>query len=506
VRRLPDRAAVATFVERYGPGLAGVAVFLAALWAQTDAMVGVFYDDGLYVALGKALAEGRGYVSLHLPGEPPAVHYPPLYPAALAALWRVWPQFPANVLLFRLFDAAAMGTAGWILARHAARTGLRWELRYAALLAAMLAFPLLTIVGVRFSEPLFLALFGGAILSVERDGVGLGRGAVAGVLAGLATLTRSIGLAAVVGIPWALWLRGRRAAAVAAFAAGAALAVPWWIWISAQAAAMDPVLVANYGTYGQYAAQAGATGVLAGLNLQAFSPFPRLLLPGVPPMPWYLLGALLAGVAGVGITALRRQVPVLLWVLLPYVAIVVLWPFTPDRFMWILLPWLGLFLVAGALRVWRWGAPGRIAVGILAMSLLIGFGQREFRSLSRRGFARTAADLSGPFRYLVRGIDTAVPGDAVVATDGEALVYLYTGRRTVPLVLLRLRDRAWERFDTDATAAYFCASGVTHVATSWVDGEAAPLLADLRAAGDSVLTPLFALTDGPALFRFRCPR
>jgi len=505
VRLSPDRAAIAAFVDRHGPALAGLVVFLVALWAQTDALVGVFYDDGLYVALGKALAEGRGYVSLHLPGEPPGVHYPPLYPAVLATLWRVWPDFPANVLLFRLFDAAAMGAAGWALALHASRTELRWDLRYLTLLAALLAFPLLAIVGVRFSEPLFLALFGGAILTVERDEVGLGRGAVAGALAGLATLTRSIGLAAVVGIPWALWLRGRRAAAAASFVAGAMLAVPWWLWIATHADAIDPVLVANYGTYGQFAAQAGATGVLAGLNLQAFSPFPRLLLPGAPQAAWYLLTALLAGVGVVGVVALRRRVPVLLWVLVPYVAIVVMWPFTPDRFMWILLPWLGLFLLAGALRLWRWGAPGRIAVGILTISLLLGYGQRELRSVSRRGFAQTAVDLSGPFRYLVRGIDTAVPPDAVVATDGEALVYLYTGRRTVPLVLLQLRGRSWERFDAGTTASYFCESGVTHVATSWADGEAAPLISDLSAAGDSVLTPLFALTDGPALFRFRCP-
>ncbi|MBE0594738.1 MAG: DUF2029 domain-containing protein, partial [Gemmatimonadales bacterium] len=264
MRPLSDHAAIAAFVDRHGPALTGLVVFLVALWAQTDAMVGVFYDDGLYVALGKALAEGRGYVSLHLPGQPPAVHYPPLYPAALSVLWRLWPDFPVNVLLFRLFDAAALGAAGWIVARHSSRTGLPWEARYPVLVVTMLAFPLLTIVGVRFSEPLFLVFFAGAILTVERDGVDVGRGALAGALAGLATLTRSIGLAAVVGIPWALWVRGRRAAAVAAFIAGAALALPWWLWMSAHADAIDPLLIANYGTYGQYAAQAGAAGVLAG--------------------------------------------------------------------------------------------------------------------------------------------------------------------------------------------------------------------------------------------------
>ena len=506
MRRLPDRTAVATLVDRYGPALAGLVIFLAALWAQTGAMVGVFYDDGLYVALGKALAEGRGYVSLHLPGAPPAVHYPPLYPAVLALLWRLWPEFPANVLLFRLFDAAALGAAAWVLSGHAARTGLRWELRYGAVLLALLAFPLLTIVGARFSEPLFLVLLAGAVVVVEREEVGARRGLAAGTLAGLATLTRSIGLAAVVGIPWALWWRGRRAAAVATFAAGAALSVPWWIWIGRNAAAIDPVLAVNYGTYGQYAGQAGAAGLLAGLNLGAFGPFPRLLLPGVPAAAWYVLAALLACIVGVGVVSLRRRVPVLFWVLVPYVAIVVMWPFTPDRFMWIILPWVALFGAGGVAWLWRWGPAGRVAVVIAAIALAWGYVPREARSLSERGFAQTALNLSGPFRYLTRGVETAVPREGIVATDGEALMYLYTGRRTVPLVLPQLQGRSWSRLGTEATLDWLCASGVSHVATSWVGGDAAALLSDLRAAGDSVLVPMFALTDGPALFGFRCPR
>jgi len=485
--------------------LVGLVVFLVALWAQTDAMVGVFYDDGLYVALGKALAEGYGYVSLHLPGHPAAVHYPPLYPALLALLWKLWPDFPADVLLFKLADAAALGGAAWTLARHARRTALPETAALATVLLGTIAFPLLTIVGVRFSEPLFLLLFAGAVLTAERHDVGTARGAVAGLLAGLATLTRSIGLAAVVGIPWALWLRGRRRAAGAAFAVGAALAAPWWVWLARHADAVDPRLAANYGTYGQYLAQAGVSGLLGGLNFEALSPFPRLLLPGVPTVLWYALTVLLIAVAAVGIVTLRRKVPTLLWVLVPYVAIVVVWPYTPDRFMWILVPWLGLFLLAGARRFWRWRAPGRIAVAVLAIALAMGYGQREVRSLRHRGFARTARDVSAPFRYLTRGIDTAVPADAVIGTDGETLVYLYTGRQTVPLLLFRLRGRATEDLGPAATVAYFCESGVTHVATSWAGGEAASLIDGIAAAGDSVLTPLFTLTDGPALFRFRCP-
>ena len=50
----------------------------------------------------------------------------------------------------------------------------------------------------------------GAIVAADGPEVGRARGVLAGVLAGLAALTRSIGVAAVVAIPVALWLRRQR--------------------------------------------------------------------------------------------------------------------------------------------------------------------------------------------------------------------------------------------------------------------------------------------------------
>src|SRR5436190_17278816 len=83
------------------PLLFALGVFVVALWAQPRALVGAFYDDGIYVVLAKALAEGHGFHYIHLPGAPPAVHYPVLYPFALSLLWRLWPAFPDNVVLFQ---------------------------------------------------------------------------------------------------------------------------------------------------------------------------------------------------------------------------------------------------------------------------------------------------------------------------------------------------------------------------------------------------------------------
>ncbi|HTG53416.1 MAG TPA: hypothetical protein VL980_01150, partial [Gemmatimonadaceae bacterium] len=73
--------------ERVAPWpLAAAAFALLATTAGAPMPVGVFYDDGIYFDLARALASGAGYHHLALPGAPAGVHYPPLYPAWLA-LW-----------------------------------------------------------------------------------------------------------------------------------------------------------------------------------------------------------------------------------------------------------------------------------------------------------------------------------------------------------------------------------------------------------------------------------
>ncbi|MGH7751951.1 MAG: hypothetical protein ACREN5_03970, partial [Gemmatimonadales bacterium] len=104
--------------------LLSLGVFVLVLWVQNDALVGVFYDDGIYVMAGKALAEGHGYRHIHLPDALPGVHHPPLYPLMLALAWRLWPAFPQNLTLFQLMDALCLAGAAWIMASHATRLGL----------------------------------------------------------------------------------------------------------------------------------------------------------------------------------------------------------------------------------------------------------------------------------------------------------------------------------------------------------------------------------------------
>ncbi len=488
---------------RRWPQLLALGVFGVALWAQPDALVGAFFDDGIYVTLAKALAEGQGYYNIHLATAPPGVHYPVAYPVVLSLVWRVWPAFPANVVLFQLLDSAALALAAWAVAVHARRWQLPRAVSYAALPAAFLAFPLLTIVGVRLSEPMFLALIALALVAADRDEPSDTEAITAGVLAGLAILTRTLGMTVLGGIVLALWLRKRRRAAVLAGAFALPVLLPWLVWARANAGGVEMELAANYGTYLSELAQAGVGGMAAGGGLAVFGPVVHLLLPAMPGPLWYPAVALVAGLIVWGGIRMARRVSVCVASLGLYLFAVALWPYASDRFVWIVLPWLLLFGVAGALDLWRRGRVGVVAVALAATLVAAGYLPREVTSLSTRGFALTAERMSVPFRLLVPSILQETPDDAIVAVADEALVYLYTGRRTLPNYLFRRRGRNWDRLSTAETVAYWCGAGVTHVAHTGPAADAAALVRELNAA--AMLQPQFAVEAGPELHRLECP-
>jgi hypothetical protein len=215
-------------------------VFALALWAQPiGAMAGAFFDDGIYLTLAEALAMGEGYRNVHLPGAPPAVHHPLLYSLALSVLWRLWPVFPDNMTLFQLFDAAALAGAAWIIAAHAKRWSSPAFAQYIALPLGFMAFPLLNLVGMRFAEPLYLLLWAGAVAVADRDATTYRSAVVAGALAGLATLARSVGITIVAGVALALAIRKRPRQAISAAVAGAVTTAPWLVWTALQGSRID---------------------------------------------------------------------------------------------------------------------------------------------------------------------------------------------------------------------------------------------------------------------------
>jgi hypothetical protein len=351
---------------------------------------------------------------------------------------------------------------------------------------------------------MFLVFASAAMLLVDRDRLDLRHAVLAGALVGAAVLTRSIGIAVVGGIVVGLWIRGRRSHAAAVALVAAAFVVPWALYLITHGGAVDPLLVSNYGTYGQFAGQAGAGGAPARLSLGAFAPLVRLLLPRTTPVVVWPLTMLLLTTIGVGAWTLFGRARSLICSLGFYLVIVTLWPYVPDRFVWIALPWIVLLLVAGLEFLWRRGTPARWSVVVLTAAVAVGFIPQQIMSLKSRGFAQTAVASSERFAVLANGIASGLPDSAVVATDAEALIYIYTDRHTVPVYFFEMQGREAVQLSTDQTVAYWCRHGVTHVATSSPAPEILPLLQELEERTDIIVRSLFRVRDGPRLMEFTC--
>jgi hypothetical protein len=422
------------------------------------------------------------------------VRYPCLYPAFLASLWKVVPAFPANVVVFKAANAALMGAFGALLVLYLRGriAGRAWVLALLVVGAAT-ALPLVTVATVLFAEPLFLVLLVGACWAGDAARTSPERrrafvlALVAGLLAGAAALTRSLGAVVIAGVALSLLVARRPRAALIAAAAGAACLAPWVLWVARHRAGVDPAIVGNYGSYGDFVARSGLAALsptrlvdlLAPLGAVALAPFRgwlRFYL-GVP--------ALVLLVAG--FVPLLVRAPALGWTLLGYLVVVFAWPFGPDRFLWAAWPLLAVAFFAGAERIWsrvRSAPPQLASVGrgcvVAAVALVVvGYGYYQVRGYRRGDVARLQNGISATMSEVIPWIRQATPPDAVVAGEDEAAIWLYTGRRAVPSYLWRSRVRGDQSLGPVALHDWLVRAGATHVVLGGGGSEAAATLSQV---------------------------
>ena len=222
---------------RFGVALAGIAavglgVRVAAVMAWYRHLPLGPTDNYFYWAQAKAVARGAGYINPFEAGEVASAAHPPLYSTYLAVFARVGLDSPLQFRLASCLLGLATIVVIGITARRIAgdRAGL-----VAAGVAAV--FPPLWIAdGTLVSESMYaliiaLVLLAGHTMTTRQD---LRSAAVLGVAVGLATLTRSEGLALVVLLVWPLaalarslpWRR-RLGLATVATAAAVVTISPW---------------------------------------------------------------------------------------------------------------------------------------------------------------------------------------------------------------------------------------------------------------------------------------
>lgn len=452
------------------PKLVGLAVFAAALAVQGRTLTTLADDDGVYVAVGRALAHGH-LVYPHLPGQPPAVGVGPAYPAALALVWRAWADYPANQTLAALVDALCFGAAAALLVVVLTRGGSGWLTRFIAVPCGFLSFPLLAEAGARQALPLFLVLAAGA-MAVLQPATSVRRAALAGLLAGVATLTLSAGIGLALGLGLVVLWRDRRAAGALV---GVAILVvaPWLVWQGHVAAPLAS---------GAFAALATAATTLAGrgaVGLATIAVLVTLSLYG-----WWRevrhAPLVAAGLGGATLAALVAP--------------------RADHGIWIALPGIVIGAAAAVDRTRRdpflaW--PTAIAA-IAVAAVLIG---RQVVAMGGGGPVGPTAVAARNETILLTSFLVELPGGPVVATSHEARFFLATERTAIPALT------AGDNPPLGATLVRrYCAAGVALIAVPDSASSAGTAVRALLRDQPASLEQLFQVTRGPALYRFQCPR
>jgi len=446
----PPSTGLARNANAVGALIAAIALAVA-FSAIPNWPVGVFQDDGIYVVLGKALSSGEGYRYLNLPGAPYATHYPPGYPLFLALLWRLSPEFPQNVALFTFANTGFLALTAFVAFRFAqSRLELPTLGAAAVALAGSVSLPALSVGVFALSEPMFMALVIVVLLIAERaaDRGSWGDALMAGVAAGALTMVRTAGVFVVPALALVLLMRRRYLAAVCTVGAAAVFVVPWNLWVAAHSGEVPAVLLGKYGPYNTWLTGAirshGASFVwdVIARNARELYGVTWIMVTGSEASPRVLHVPAALAVATflvVGAVRLARRAPVTALYLAAYLAVVMIWPFEPTRFVWALLPLFAAMLALGIGFVVRWRPStsamwlGRVAALAVAALLVAGFGLYNVNGARYGWRDAVPAVTTARATPVVEWVRTNTKPTDVIAMEDDPLIYLYTGRKAVPV-------------------------------------------------------------------------
>lgn len=203
-------------------------------------------DESAYRVIAASIADGEGFPDRPaVAGGGPSAASPPGYPYLLAGVFALAGEDPDAARAFQALlgtlTVALVGLVAWLVFR-------RRDVALAALGLAAVYPPLLVLGAPLLTESLLAPLLLGAVAAalLHRERGGLGWVLLAGVLGGLAGLTKDVGLVALAVVAVAIWPRPRlsraslRAPALALVAA-ALVMLPWTIRNAVEFDAFVPV-------------------------------------------------------------------------------------------------------------------------------------------------------------------------------------------------------------------------------------------------------------------------
>ena len=460
---------------------------------------GIWHDDGVYVLLGKSLAQGEGLRYTGVPGSPLAPKFPPLYPLLLSSVWILAPGFPENAGYLGGMNLLVLSASGGLLLAYL-RRALGLPLPVAALVSGLtlLSPPLWRVAMVPLSEPLFILILVLGLWAGARMEQRAGAGSVALFLlaGGLAFYTRSIGLALLLGGVGSLLLGRRIRAASGALLGSLILVLPWIVWSRWAARALPDSLRDILGPYGGWLLSEMLRNPLAYARYllddggHLLARVLSLLLPGVVGRPLWL-GLILLPVLILGIREAGRKSLVLPLALILSLGVVLIWPFQDIRLLVPFHPILILSMVLGFRRLLGSGGiprRGRIPVILLAggwAGLLVSVSLLRLATGWPGEAYRVRSDV---LAMVVQAVEEKTPPDAVVgAPELWPGIHLFTGRTVVPsarFAPLGGEDPTWG--SPRAQHALWIEAGVTHLVVESggrIHGDALERLAEICPPG-----------------------
>jgi hypothetical protein len=461
-----DGSAASAALDRRAPWIAAVVALVAGLATMTSDPVGVFNDDGIYLLTARALAEGQGYVYPHLPGTPAAIHYPPIWPVLLAAVWKVAPAFPENIAWFKLINPFVLAAAAAGATTFARRgLGLSSVVSLVSVVLATVSVPVLLLTNLLLSEPLFLALLVPTLFAGERvvrDGR-LRGAAIAAALVAALILVRTLGGTVLIATMMRLAYERRWRALGMYVGVAGLLLLPWQLFVWQATPGFPDELRGSYGPYLEWVAdgyRAGGIdflGAVVAKNLGATWVMLGVFSSGLVPFGVRHATALLAVaamVSGLVVLARRDRMPVTSLALSGYLTVVIAWPFWVDRFLWVLWPMLVPIAVVGLLAVRdRLAAAGhrRLAFVPLGALAIIAAGHTLYnvRGLGAGWDSKASSDMTAAGFQLIRHVndDRHLDGK-LIAAELAPMLAIYTGARVLPVEILTTREHV-----VDKTAA-----------------------------------------------------
>ncbi len=437
--------------------------------------MGAYHDDAMYLQSAKSLAEGHGYCIPSLPDTLYQTKYPPLFPFLMSLIWRMDPHFPGNLSKFTALCWSMLPLYAFLLYNVLNQWGLA-PLESAAICTLTALSPHFVIASMMtMSELTFGVLSLIALFYLERGTAESNRGLLmlAGAVGGLAFLTRTQGIALLIGaLAFFAWRKQWRNAAAYGAVFGAAV-VGWLIWTRTHSyRGADPVTIyyVDYVRFYAASVQWKELPQLVRINVDSIlSSAARLIFAYIPKdTSWRMFAWVVAAASISGIRRVVKQSQQyhMAFFALGAVVLLVPWNWPPnERYLLPIWPAIAAGFYAEMRHLFQscrtvFRRPEfsqkAVAAGILAFSL------GACSLIPWRNYDGTVRNLPLVFQYYQAMTDARSPayewirknvaGDSRILTYDDPLLYLYTGHRglAMPIVHWVIYDSAPKRLQ-----AYF---------------------------------------------------